>query len=350
MAAKTCKLVSVVCINNMKVADGLGQGLKLADGLFLCNSALILKPHLAKLKSYAGEGDYGHLTAPGAVFISATEHVHMDPVEPSAAGIYLNKFLWRANLFLSDLWLIRDNAVYPDCAYVLVYGGDRLIRIAKNYLGNHYSLAGGGYGDPTLFRMEELEDHLRRVGSPPEKDHPMIKSIGSGGMHELIPNLPEHNRIDRCRSAISSARGMTFLPQKIAQYITALETLFSTSSSELTYRLSERVAFFLGETPAERRTLFERIRDAYTVRSSTVHGDTLGKKFRTVDALAALSSFCDDVLRQSLLLILSNKRLHGIFASNGKDNEQIEPFFSGLILGDPSALAMLETEPESEEA
>ena len=160
-------------------------------------------------------------------------------------------------------------------------------------------------------------------------DSVLAKAVVSQKLHHLIPNLPDRNRLMRCHDTISGARASTYLPQKIALYVTALETLLSTSASELTYRLSERAAFFLGSSAENRRELFENIKAAYSVRSSVVHGDTLSSKYQSWDALAAIATQCDELLRQALLKIYNSHSLSEIFCS--KKREKIDEYFTQLI-------------------
>ena len=114
-----------------------------------------------------------------------------------------------------------------------------------------------------------------------------------------------------------------------------METLFTTSSSELTYRLSERVAFFLGNSKTERIELFDDIQKAYKVRSSVVHGDTLSASLHKMDLLSELSVKCDDVLRKAILTIYKVPNLYEIFA--GFDNKRIDEYFKARIFGAENA-------------
>ncbi|MBI4467933.1 MAG: hypothetical protein HY650_01280 [Acidobacteria bacterium] len=52
-----------------------------------------------------------------------------------------------------------------------------------------------------------------------------------------------------------------------------LESIFGPGSpGETTYRLSQRIAFFLARSSAEAETLFKQVKDAYAIRSRVVHG------------------------------------------------------------------------------
>lgn len=54
--------------------------------------------------------------------------------------------------------------------------------------------------------------------------------------------------------------------------IIGLESLLKVSS-EITYRISNRIAFLIGKDETEREEIFSFIKDAYSIRSRIVHGD-----------------------------------------------------------------------------
>jgi hypothetical protein len=61
----------------------------------------------------------------------------------------------------------------------------------------------------------------------------------------------------------------------LMSYVSALEGLFSVSTTELSFRLSLTISKFLEQTSAIQQPLFGQIRDLYTVRSKLSHGDKL---------------------------------------------------------------------------
>lgn len=60
--------------------------------------------------------------------------------------------------------------------------------------------------------------------------------------------------------------------QALIGFTTCLESLFSTSDSEIAFRLSLRLATFLSDKPLERKSYFEEGRQVYRVRSRILHG------------------------------------------------------------------------------
>jgi hypothetical protein len=137
-----------------------------------------------------------------------------------------------------------------------------------------------------------------------------------------------YTRSGRAMQFVVAARRAQDLAFKIANYCSALETLFTTDSAELAHKLAERVAFFLGERGQNRRNVFATVKSAYNVRSKLVHGDTL--KQNQIDALPALSAECDGALRKILWEIFNSDDLKKIFDAH---NDAIEDYFTCLIFG-----------------
>jgi hypothetical protein len=60
-------------------------------------------------------------------------------------------------------------------------------------------------------------------------------------------------------------------------FVGALESLFSVSTQELSFRLSLLLANFLGATIAEKREYFTRGKELYKIRSKISHGDKIAQ-------------------------------------------------------------------------
>ncbi len=110
--------------------------------------------------------------------------------------------------------------------------------------------------------------------------------------------------------------------------MTCLEVLFSTDASELVYKLSERIAFFLGEETSSRRRIFDIIRNTYKIRSKVVHGDSVATK--DLEKARDTSHEVDQIIRQIGIKILSDSELKARF--NGK-KEDLEQYLLGLVIG-----------------
>jgi hypothetical protein len=83
----------------------------------------------------------------------------------------------------------------------------------------------------------------------------------------------------------------------------ALESLFGPKDpGEITYRLSERIAYFVSSTPSEREDSFKMAKKCYDLRSRVAHGAPLDPKTirKSVDHLC----WTEDVVRRVITKIL----------------------------------------------
>ena len=62
---------------------------------------------------------------------------------------------------------------------------------------------------------------------------------------------------------------------KVVDFITCLESLYSSKELELSHRFAMRIASVLGQTPKEKIKIEELMRQLYNLRSKIVHGDTI---------------------------------------------------------------------------
>jgi hypothetical protein len=141
--------------------------------------------------------------------------------------------------------------------------------------------------------------------------------------------LPEDfPRLSRVYYFAQAARGSSDLGDKIAGYVTCFEALFCTDPAEMSHKLAERVAFFLGENPTDRGAIFRNIKNAYNIRSKTVHGDKITKKL--AEQASSIASICNDLVRKSLKKIFLTPGLPEVFTA---DSGRLEDYLTSLVLG-----------------
>ncbi len=93
-----------------------------------------------------------------------------------------------------------------------------------------------------------------------------------------------------------------------------LESLFGPEDGkEITFRLSQRVAFFLGKSRKERLEKFQKAKELYTWRSKVVHGLRLSKLIGSKSIQVSFDT--EMLLRESLVKILRSRRLIEEFTS-----------------------------------
>lgn len=114
--------------------------------------------------------------------------------------------------------------------------------------------------------------------------------------------------------------------RKVVELFISLETLFTTSSEEISNKLANRMAWHLFPTDFDKRiNLFKEVKKGYSIRSNLVHG----KSFVEAKDLPIIQSI-HDTTRKILKDIVLNKDLMDIF---GQDNDKIEIYLNELSMG-----------------
>ena len=133
------------------------------------------------------------------------------------------------------------------------------------------------------------------------------------------------SRVGRALMFIKHGREARNLAYKITNYCSALETIFTTDSAELSHKLAERVAFFL-QDEKQKIDVFNLVKSAYSIRSKLTHGDTL--KPTQIDKIPNISIQTDELLRIVINKILNDSILLKVIDGT---NQEIDDYFNGLI-------------------
>lgn len=268
-----------------------------------------------------GEIEYRFLCgAPNLVF---GEYAALDA---SRKQLDPDAFLWLilswVQGLLKNAWLLKDHAIQCESAYLVVFTGNGLTDWSTNRIAGRPRFS-DGYGEGTVeFSMEELE----RWTELNNRVECYLHEKNSMGFQFMMEK--GFSRFGRAMQFINSARHSPSITIRISQYCSALETLFTTDTAELSHKLGERVAFFLAPAGRNKVEVFRTVKAAYGVRSKTTHGDTLSQKL--IEDLPRISRQCDEYLRTIMNLLLSDKDTLTLF--DGK-NEGLEAHFEKLILG-----------------
>jgi len=311
----------VTCFRKLKLTEPISGYVELLPRVNITNDPVVRKKWLTpEFSTVAGLIEATHLNSESNLVFGEFDANEMKDLPPE--GMLLAILSWVNGLF-DSAWLIKEHVMVCDAAFMRVET-DSEVRWTSNFLAVRPSFS-SGYSvkeDDIEMSIEDLREWSR------------IDDLVGGYLCKKS-SLPSRFMMEKgyTRSGIAlrfvaTARQALDLTFKITNYSSALETLFTTESTELAHKLSERVAFFLGERGYNRRTVFATIKSAYGVRSKLVHGDTL--KPSLIEDLSVLSAQCDAYLRAILREIFNSENLKGIFDSK---NEAIEDYFSSLILG-----------------
>ena len=231
--------------------------------------------------------------------------------------------LWIDGLF-RNCWLLHDHCMECDAAFLMSKQGNRRWTATRNYLPGRATRANGSLAVPLSLSRTEIATWKQK--------HDAIETYrincGSSSLRFMMER--GYARTGRALEFVTAARESPNLAVKLANYCSALETLFTTDAAELAHKLAERTALFLGERGHDRRAVFATVKRAYSIRSKTVHGDTLAQK--QLDDLPALSVSYDSLLRAVLNAILDDEALRTqVFDVHA--TEPLEEFFQKLLLG-----------------
>jgi hypothetical protein len=286
----------------------------LDDVTFLTNNG----PHIRGLlpnshKPIMGSLEVGDIETSTAVVYSQTE---------VPAGLTPQEFLIERlrflQLFLQSVWLFKDNSVNPDLGFLL-YSESGVPSVSSNSIAILYSTAEGDKSVVTTLSREDTRSIRNFLRTRMRADIDAERAGGTKLSHST-------SRMERALYFCQIARSSSDIAIKISNYCSALEALYATNPAELSHQLSERVASFLIDNPAERLPVYKRVKEAYSIRSKIVHGASI--KNSQLPALLNVSKACDDFLRQSLLKILADSTVASIF---GGDSVRLDEYFLNRI-------------------
>ena len=305
----------VTSLIDVKIGGALGSGWTIAADLKLSTSETIIK----KLMNPAFIGSIGHIEATeiqsGKPFLFALADYPLEDTSVEAQVSLLNARLQIALSFCTALWLIKDNSINFDRAFLQFPHNTAVIspRVSINSWTTRYSKA-NGRNCITEFSKEELKAGIAAYNT----------LYGSKSCSDVSPGLTPGtagtvDRLARALYFLQGARAMGDLAHKVANYCTSFEALVSTSSTELAHQVAERVAILIGNDSNDALEIYSALKRAYSTRSKLVHGDhlTAGQ-----DQFLTQSLNCDGYLRRLIWLLLNKESVaHALEQSPEKVNE-----------------------------
>lgn len=313
----------------IRVPHPLGRGLQLGtQGLFLTNERERIEKLVSPmLKLAMGTLEYSYLLDT-AHAIHQTLTFSKAESDSRLLEEFIGHWLQHVRGYFQSLWLIRDHAVRFEMGFAEWVDSSRGLTHSSNFIAAS-TFKSDGSRDTTEFTLDELKaarsyfiDFLHPLAT--DQSEELEDVIGSG--RPTRPFRKGLSRLTRFNYFLSAARAAGELAVRISLYMTCMEVLFSTETAELTYRLSQRVAYFLGDTSEQRKEIFLTMKRAYGIRSRILHGDTLPPKSES--NLENVSSEIDSLLRRIFLKILGSKELVDQFE---QPSTKLEEYFLDLI-------------------
>lgn len=308
------RFVFITSLVNVSVIENLGNGDKVGDGIRISNDSNIKSTFLdSNFKSAIGNIEFEHFKNT-EVFLYSSEEVSSDtdPVQ------YLNSKMYSAQDFVMASWLKSDNSINFELCFLISRDKHRY-KVTSNFLSHKYHSANGEASE-VRFSRRELQV-IRKIH---------VERLGVKANQMPVPDYSftkDNARLGRALTWMNMARGNSNFSVRVANFCTSLETLFSTSNSEIAHQLSERVAIFLEEIPTERLVLFKKIKKAYELRSRIVHGSTTTKK--SVKNPKDIAVDIEEISKRVVLKIIENEK---IFNDFNKSDEELSVILLSMVL------------------
>lgn len=217
----------------------------------------------------------------------------------------LIRSLVEVTAWLTRLWMIKDNSVDVDSGWMAVPVKNSL-QVSTNRLSVSVTKADGSM-ENTFFSASEIE---KARSIPVEADYwkstgPIPLAIELGQDPSATKLSGDSLRFYRFTYYLHTGRTTSDVPLKIAHWCSALEALVSSSQTELSHQVAERVASGLHEIGYDRLNTFKLVKHAYGIRSKAVHGAAF--KNKDVANLKDTAVALDDVCRHLARLYLESE-------------------------------------------
>jgi hypothetical protein len=304
----------------LKVVGNDFDDFDLLPGLTLVRDRAKIRKVLTKnIKDFAGIIEYDHLYNANHIIYADLKDEFFPPSLPSGDAL-LGWILW-IDMLVSTSWLIKDNGILCEIAYCNKSDRRNYSEWSNNSLMSMFTFSNGDRHTEVEFTREDLINW--------EKKNHKIQTYLYNNSSTVFDTFldSKYSRYGRALSFIKSAKREYDPAMKIAHYCSALESLFSTDSAELSHKLSERVAIFLKPYGFDPLKTFDEIKSFYNIRSKVTHGDSL--KSSKLENIPDESKKLDGYLRVIMNEILESEELMTIF--NGK-KEGLEMYFKSKIL------------------
>ncbi len=232
---------------------------------------------------------------------------------------YLNGVLLRAleqiHTWLLRLWLVKDHSINLDLAWLSARVGKE--RVTNNNRWVTASSNASGRMENTSFNRSELKEadsinlqHKHWSTGPVKLDidscqGPSITMLSSGSL-----------RFQRFLYFMFAGRSNTDVAMKVAHWCSGLETLVSSSHTELSHQVAERAACALHPAGLDRIETFQLVKSAYNMRSKAVHGAPF--KDKEAENLLRISVNLDSICRKLARLYFEDEKFRLVVEGDKK--------------------------------
>lgn len=239
-----------------------------------------------------------------------------------------------ANLFFTQaLWFIKDNAVSPIFSSACSYKSDDeekkeempIILLTQR---KYFTKSNGEIAN-THFTLEEIQQAsfwYTAITENQINNSDQVKIELNKTVNTSLYSYNETTSLSRAFMYLNSVRQETFLPAKIALYISILETLFAVKG-ENTHKVAERTSVFISKDINDALKIYEDIKECYKFRSDYVHGSHIKhSNVKSIqDVCVKLDEFVRLVMKKIIVehpeLIYANKKKEGKLSFDDVNNK-----------------------------
>lgn len=324
------KYIFLTSLQELETDRVYNKGKLLFEGMRLSNSKGKLESLVGEenFKKYVGQLEYDQLLDSNFLYKEGKLPENLNVNNRNERLEFLDELLKTAQAFCSYLWFEKDSSVSMDTGFLYIKDEkSNSFGIASNVRTIQF-LNSECKRRSTLFTDKEISNVLEFVRNRFDLEY-LDKNTEE--TIQILNDKKQTNRIMRFTYMLQACRSQPDFPSRIGLYCTLLETLLSTSNTELTHKLSERTAKLLGGDIEERLEIYNAIIDAYSIRSSFVHGDIIEKrKLKDIGVQRNISKTLDDYLRKIIIKIFSDAELEKIYVKDNK--KDLEQWFRKLVL------------------
>lgn len=248
---------------------------------------------------YVVDGDLGEVTKD-----------EVDKFGTQLAYAYLRQIQWLTN----DFWTLRDNSIYIRDGFLFVY--DKKVEDGFTFKADLSAIntKASTKIEPVEYTKEEILELAK------DMQQVLVEDVRSGNANFRDVTQFQYfksGKLGRKMMAwvyIFHARAINALTIKVLMFITAMEALVSTSTTELTHQVSERVAILLGADATERLTIYNDIKKGYGIRSKAAHGEPLkGTEEEVANLLVTLDGYLRRLMKLNTPYDLKQEEINEFF-------------------------------------
>jgi len=180
--------------------------------------------------------------------------------------------------------------------------------------------------EETVPIIQSVEPRLPLWCLPNDVQNPVEKThvVKAGELHTVLCSIPRKNAVWMAMRALWTALTTYEADIRYSLLWIGLEALFGAEDGgEITYKLAQRIAFFLANTSEDARSLFKKAKFCYAMRSKIVHGRVIDDP-KIDECTADTEAIARTVFRH----LLDKPELLKTFVSNQRDSFLEEWVFS----------------------